>query len=271
METYWNSSAKRLQKTTLQNGSEAPHMGKNDSSKTRVRPIFRALYESGQSGSWVDELLLMGASRPFASVGHLTDPPHFEFLAVPPKQFLRWLVENPQKWPTNWEAIKMRNEILEARRRLARGEPAKSKALEAIDLASTLSSDYSGWWCLEGPSRVDCALFAENAVIFIEGKRTEREPSKTTTFCANRNQMARNLDCARRYGHDNGLDYYAMLVIEQGNSSRTSAAKKIAGQLALSLPHLSPSELQETEQHYLGFTTWKDIVDRFRLPPSLIA
>lgn len=271
METYWNSSAKRLQRAILQNGSDSANMGKYDSSKTRVRPIFRALYESDKSGSWVDELLLMGAGRPFAPVGHLTEPPHFEFLAAPPKEFLRWLVENPQKWPTNWDAIKMRKEILEARRGLAQGEPAKSKALEAIVRAGTLSSDYSGWWCLEGPSHVDCALFAENAVIFIEGKRTEREPSKTTTFCTNRNQMARNLDCARRYGHDNGLDYYAMLVIEHADSSRTSAAKKVAGQLALSLPHLSPSELQEAERHYLGFTTWKDLVDKFRLPPSLIA
>lgn len=245
-------------------------MGNYNSSKTRVQPIFSALYNNDRSGRWLDELLRMGGRSPLAAVGVLTAPPCFEFLAAPSKEFLRWLVEHPQEWPAKWETIKMRGEILDARRSLVRGEPARSEALKAIRDAGPAPSDYSGWWCLEGPSHIDCALFTENAVIFIEGKRTEREPSKTISFCATRNQIARNLDCAKRYGQEKGVDYYALLVIEDGSESRISAAKEIAEQLALSLPHLSSDELQEVEQHYLGFTTWKEIVDTFSLPQSLM-
>ena len=64
------------------------------------------------------------------------------------------------------------------------------------------------------------ALFTESAVIFIEAKRTELAPSKGIRFALTRDQIARNLDCARRYGKDKSVDFYAMLIIEDGDKQR---------------------------------------------------
>ena len=82
-------------------GSEEFLMGKNDSSKTRIQPIFDALYRSDPRGKgWLDRLLTIGGRMPVAQVGLLMKPPNFEFLVPPSKGFLRWLEQNPQRWPS---------------------------------------------------------------------------------------------------------------------------------------------------------------------------
>lgn len=124
---------------------------------------------------------------------------------------------------------------------------------------------------MEGPTHVDCALFTERAVIFIEGKLTERAPSKGIRFASTRDQIARNLDCAKRYGKEKSLEFYAMLVIEGGDKQRAFIASEVGAQIRKSLPHLSPEEAAQVEGHYLGFTTWQAIVEAFRLPPTLLA
>ena len=38
-----------------------------------------------------------------------------------------------------------------------------------------------------------------------------------------------------------------------------------------SLPHLSEAQQADLMKHYLGFTTWQEIVTRFGLPSTLLA
>jgi hypothetical protein len=247
-------------------------MGTFDSSKTRVQPIFDALYRRHPSGEgWLDRLLTMGGRAPVNPVGALRQQPRFEFIASPSKDFLRWMVMNTETWPLNWTEAKMPKHVLEARKFLAKGEPKRSEALAAIEVAGNDPRAYSGWWCLEGPTHVDCALFTERAVIFIEGKRTELAASKGIRFAATSDQIARNLDCAKRYGKEKSLDFYAMLVIEDGDKQRAFIASEVGAQIRKSLPHLSPEEAAQVEGHYLDFTTWQAIVEAFRLPPTLLA
>jgi len=240
-------------------------VGRYDSSKTRVRPIFEALYAQDESGSWVEPLLRMGGRSPLIHLGRLVEPPRFELVAPPPKAFLFWLVKNPTEWPENWKKLKARQEIRDARLLLADGSNL-TDALAAIERAGNTSKGYSGWWCLEGSTHVDCALFMENAVVFIEGKRTEYGPSKSIGFAQKRNQIMRNLECVQSYGRMRGLDYYAMLVIEDGDQHRATIAADVANHVADSFPHLSRPEIRDIEKHYLGYTTWKRIVDEFHLP-----
>src|SRR5690348_15661809 len=85
-------------------------MGKYDSSKTRVQPVFGRLLERDPTGArWLRDLL---RTAPFAgrlgddvlrapgllAAGGLT---RFEYPAPPSESFLRWLIEHPQwmTWP----------------------------------------------------------------------------------------------------------------------------------------------------------------------------
>ena len=90
------------------------------------------------------------------------------------------------------------------------------EALAAIDAGQ---SHRQQWWCFEGTTMVDCALFADRCVVFAEGKRTELGASANVSWYRGRNQVLRNLDCARSYAASNGLDYYAMLIVEEASAS----------------------------------------------------
>jgi hypothetical protein len=114
----------------------------------------------------------------------------------------------------------MPEQVLEARRLLAKGEPKMSEALAAIDNANNDPGAYPGWWCLEGPTHVICALFTESAVIFIEGKAHRTRSFEGNQIRSYSRSDRRNLDCARRYGKDKSLDFYAMLIIEDGDKQR---------------------------------------------------
>jgi hypothetical protein len=63
-----------------------------------------------------------------------------------------------------------------------------------------------------------------------------------------------------------------MLIIEDGDKDREESARDIESPkcIASSLPHLSESERQEMMQHYLGFTTWRKVVEAFGLASTLL-
>ena len=121
---------------------------------------------------------------------------------------------------------------------------------------------------------VDCALFTDRCVVFVEGKRTEAGASRDVSWYAGRNQVLRDLDCARALAAANGLDYYTLLVIEEpaARDPRLVAAQQIVNTdvVTKSLPHLTPDERREVLDHYLGFTTWQQIVRSFDLHPNLL-
>lgn len=72
---------------------------------------------------------------PLNPVGALRQPPRFEFIVSPSKDFLRWLVTNTETWPSNWSKAKMPKSVLDARKLLIKGEPKRSEALATIEVA----------------------------------------------------------------------------------------------------------------------------------------
>ncbi|MGH8597997.1 MAG: hypothetical protein ACREXT_15185, partial [Gammaproteobacteria bacterium] len=73
-------------------------MGKLDSSRTRVQPVFKALHRSDATGAtWLGPLMQMGGREAPVDPGRLSDPPKFEFGAQPPRVFLEWLVKHPER------------------------------------------------------------------------------------------------------------------------------------------------------------------------------
>jgi hypothetical protein len=174
----------------------------------------------------------------------------------------RWLILNPSRWTIPSHALSP--ETRAKRDALRRGDPETVQ--EAIAEIETNTSHERQWWCLEGTTRVDCALLTEKAVIFVEGKRTESGPSAAISWYAKRDQVLRILDCARWYAMRTGLEYYAMLIIED-DPEKIEVAKQTgrAETFENSFPHLSPRSRQIVEKRYLGVATWKQVSDAFRL------
>jgi len=65
-------------------------MGRFNSSLTRVKPTFNALYKKDPTGqTWLLDLLRLGNrdENQLPELGVLQRPPAYEFCADPPKQF----------------------------------------------------------------------------------------------------------------------------------------------------------------------------------------
>ena len=67
--------------------------------ETRERmPIFTELSHRDPLGrSWLSDLNKLGGRSSVLSPGDLIVPPFFEFPAPPPRDFLAWLVSNPER------------------------------------------------------------------------------------------------------------------------------------------------------------------------------
>jgi hypothetical protein len=261
-------------------------MGRLDSSKTRVQPVFEALYCQDTTGeAWLRRLLGMAQREAGAetvavpaTLGHLAPPPHFEFPTDPPREYLEWLVMHPQALtspPENaWKSWSGRTQ--EKRRALLAGDPAiQAEAIAELQKRSHLPR--RAWWRLEGVTYVDCALLTETTAIFVEGKRTEIGPSKRVLWYPGRNQVLRVLDCAAAHARrTRRKHYFAILVVEEGlvkgDPIRQAEIEGVTSPSTVreSLPHLTDEERTALLSHYLGVTTWQAIVTGLDLEDDVL-
>jgi F0F1-type ATP synthase assembly protein I len=145
---------------------------------------------------------------------------------------------------------------------LRRGDPeAIAKALEL------LRTDPSprGWHILEGQTYPDALIITGDALVVIEGKRTELGPTTGTTWMPVRHQMLRHIDAAWEIRGHRVVYGFFIVEAEEGSvevpqnwidaSQRTIAPEA----LAESLPHRSPAERDGITRAFLGVTTWQAV------------
>lgn len=254
-------------------------MGKYDSSRTRVVPVFDALLDRDSTGrSWLPALLQLGSRAagrvwriPPGSLvaGHPRWWGKKERRLDPPKVLLRWLVENLSA-PTS-DALWGSPATREKREQLvARHPEAIAEALRLLDGPRRSRC----WYVLEGQSRPDACLETQTLLLVIEGKRTEREATAVTTWMPQRSQMLRHMDAA--WELRSGRQVLGLMIVEgQGGSDATAPSdywlKQADGQvidpaLNASLPHRTPGERKEIADGFLGVTTWQQVCAEFRLP-----
>lgn len=261
-------------------------MGKHDSSRTRVQPVFDALHSRDPSGdTWLRALLEMArhAAGPEpmaipADVGQLVESPRFEFPANPPTPFLRWLIEHPDSLskPPDAEWKKWGERTRQKRHALLAGDSAiQAEAL--AELERHLRLPRRAWWRLEGTTYVDCALLTPSTVVCVEGKRTEMGPSRGIVWYPCRNQVLRVLDCAAAYARQTDRPhYFAILVVERDlveHDTKRQAeieAVTLSETVRNSLPHLTDEGRADLLSHYLGVTTWQAVVERFGLGSEVL-
>lgn len=265
-------------------------MGNRNSSVTRVWPVFDKLLDQDPSGdTWLVPLLKLGSRSVEASPAILRDPgrllpelawfdlampgPLVKVLGasrmerlktirnayerdIPPSAaFLHWLLHNPDRlvWPrdTGGRERVFADSTNERRRRLLAGDTkVRDEALSELD-CSEVEGSKRKWWAFEGFTSVDCLLETERLLVLIEGKRTEGI-SKSTDWFRGRNQVIRNLEVARAMA--GATKEYAVLLCAEKHIELPDAA------WCDSLPHFSEQDINELQRHYLGCTTWPEIV-----------
>jgi hypothetical protein len=242
--------------------------GKHDSSKTRVRPVFDALWTNGRD--WLPQLLALptgGCEDAQIKSGDLTLihghwEPHEKCLN-PPVSLLSWLIRNVDL-PASTASDN------ESRQRLAIGDPETIE--HALRLLRTDGASRA-WYIFEGPTCPDVYLVARDALVVIEGKRTERSTTIDTTWLNGRHQIWRHLDAAWELRGRRAV--YGLLIVESDPASTDGSVPEIwrsAGQACLdpavlltSFPHRSAEEVVAISRCYLGVTTWRKVCERFHI------
>jgi hypothetical protein len=239
--------------------------GKYDSSKTRVWPVFDTLWKRGRD--WLPELLSLPTGgcrdagierRDFALLEGYWEPN--ERCLNPPVSLLSWLIRNVGTLNSaSFEGA--------LRQRLASGDP--SAVDEALRLLRTEGATRA-WYVFEGPTCPDVYLVACDALVVIEGKRTEATTTTDTTWLKGRHQIWRHLDAASEIRGNRAV--YGFFIVESDANGTLPEHWRLAGASCLdpdalrsSFPHRSSAEIDAISRCFLGVTTWRHVCDRFEI------
>jgi hypothetical protein len=236
--------------------------GKYDSSKTRVVPVFEQLAQ--RSDDWVRTLISLprteverqkgwaGLNLSY-QVGKWGDD---EARLAPAPSLLAWLLKNPGQWAAAPDTPE--------RQRLFEGDTA---TLETALRLAAKPSRRKEWFILEGHTAPDVYIETPDALIVVEGKRTEGGPTCSTKWMAGRHQVWRHIEAAWEVrGH---RKVFGFLIVD-GNALdvpphwQAACTETVSGNaLAGSFPHRERSEIDAICQCFLGVTTWQRVCDSF--------
>jgi hypothetical protein len=254
-------------------------MGKWNSSVTRVAPIFDRLFTDDPSGAnWLAGLLNLGSRaaevdipkiRPLLIEGHGPTWGPSELALPAPLLLLEHLVHS----------ITPRQVAESGGSPYTRGKREALAVRDADTVAEALRALRSGnrgrkWYVLEGASKPDATLNMEDAVLVVEGKRTERSCTSTTTWMGVRSQLLRHMDAAME--HFPGKAVFGLLLVEgEGGAealapsqywANESMAQFDSSMLSSSLPHRSPEDRSRMASGILGVATWQAVCAQNDIP-----
>jgi hypothetical protein len=233
--------------------------------------VRRLVAEDPTGANWLLPLMELGSRakicRPPPQPGTLRSSPRFEYPCLAAEDLLIWLIENaPLLGQSALGKFKGAPVTKNKRDALLKGDPVVRKEARARLASHGRRPGRGQWQVLEGETKVDCALFADNVTLFIEGKRTEPHLTDRVTWVPDRNQVLRNLDCLRVEAF-RPAERYVLLVVEEGTKLVGEAIALDGGGATVdrALPHLADGPRQDLWSHYLGYTTWQAIQGRFQL------
>ena len=245
-------------------------MGIRNSSRTRVAPIFERLYARDSTGrQWLPTLLTLGErttevsilpAQPTLIPNHQPTWGDTELSLDPPTSLLEYLVQNVTVERVDKSGDK--GLVLQKRQLLARKD--------AMCIEEALAAIRSGargrhWYVLEGPSCPDATLIMDEAVLVVEGKRTERSCTSQTKWMTGRSQLLRHMDAAMEKFSSKRV--FGLLIVEGNGGAEAvspsshwlseSAAQSTAQMLTSSLPHRSQAVRDRLAEGILGVSTWQ--------------
>lgn len=244
--------------------------GKKDSSRTRVVPVFDKLKR--RSDDWVRRLLSV-PRYPGVVVADVTKLDLSfsggfwganEYPFGPPTRLLEWLVRNPTELRHNSSSHPDRNSLLKG------DQAALKQALAEIERHPR----GRGWHLLEGTSFPDATVVTPDAVIVVEGKRTESGPTTDTSWLAGRHQIWRHIEGA--WGMRSARKVFGFFIVEEADGRISElwerAAKETVSErtLSTSFPHLSAEEKSEIAGSFIGVATWQQVCAEFDIDVTIL-
>jgi hypothetical protein len=263
--------------------------GSFNSSITRVRPVFQQLFKK-DAVNWLPVLLCLSKTdygkelakntgkllpelikkhiykdRVIARYGFpsIKLEACFEYPLAPPKRFLKWLIEHPERmtWPCDKNGQELQFSSITQKwreyllRRADTKECGKAKEIALAELMRFgVHRSRRKWWAFEGFTEADCYLETDCLILVIEGKRKEKT-SKDISWHPERNQLIRNLEVVSEQAKAKRKEYGVMVCAEAediGINNLEADAEK-------GMPHLNPSERRAITNHFLGCVLWKDL------------
>jgi hypothetical protein len=177
----------------------------------------------------------------------------------PPRSLLEWLVRNPPASGPTDLGIRSAEKRAKRERLIAGDEAIRAEALALLDTRGE-----QDWHLFEGATSVDAYLETPELIVLIEGKRTERAPTKKTSWMPVRHQILRNIDAA--WDERGGRHVAAFFIVEgrepdptdvphewKSFATLTTSPEALEG----SLPHRTPAEREAIANSFLGVTTWQ--------------
>lgn len=251
-------------------------LGKRDSSKTRVVPVFNQLISYDKTGlSWLDRLLKLPHIP--TQHGYISIPDSLPVIDLgwgnnekaldPPISLLRWLINNleidPEEDSTDSEATRRK------RKALFQKDPEAIK--KALSLLERPKRPGKAWYILEGKTQPDVYIETSTLIIVIEGKRTEPTSTLNTKWMPVRHQMLRHLDCA--WEVKGSREVFGFFILEgEGRADAVQIPKHWISLLSetvstetinRSLPHRNIDERERIAKSFLGATTWQKVCIEF--------
>jgi len=178
---------------------------------------------------------------------------------------LSWLIRNPRK-PLSGKLSNSPD------KKLIREEWIAGKHERIIEGLDLLRNRRNGvdWHIFEGKTKPDVFLETENAIVVIEGKRTEGGPTTETKWMKIRHQILRHIDCAWEIrGNKTVIGFF---IVDQTKCDPGDPSSKweeyeqgTTSQEALchSLPHRGPEEQMNISRCFTGVTTWQQVCSEF--------
>jgi hypothetical protein len=241
-------------------------MGKHNSTKTRVAPIFDQLYMNDNSGhSWIPKLISLpvgGNSVRFSVNCDFTIQESMwgdkEKQLDPPVALLSWLIRHPRP-PLSGTLSSDPDKALKRSEWIAGSE---TRRLEGLSLLRN-NPNGEDWHLFEGQTQPDVFIQTPDVVVVIEGKRTERGPTTNTKWMAGRHQMLRHIDCAWEVAGNRKI--IGFFIVEGTDNDRLVptpwieyARQTVAPDaVASSLPHRGLEEQNGIASCFAGVTTWQ--------------
>jgi hypothetical protein len=255
-----------------------------DSSVTRVAPVFSALEQ--RTDGWVTPLLNLASSgthagrRPWAAED--MTPSRVDFADKrrgrregglrPPNSLLAWLIANVQN--PSGRTLSTNPEVARRRERILARDPATiAEALRSLDQ----NGRDSAWCRFEGPTYPDVVIETPDALVIVEGKRTERGPTTHTTWMPGRHQILRHLDAAWEIRGRRSVYGFFVVEADPNDDARVptqwtqAAAATLSGDAVKdSLPHRSGEDQASIAAAMVGITTWQAIVAAIGIDPAVL-
>ncbi len=274
-------------------------MGKYDSSRLKVVPVFSALLKANLwsqffecvnvhatvgDGNCVEKTLKLPVfeeHEPEVRFGDKSSVGQGE-KALPPKvDLLKWIVQNC----TDSRYVKSPKQGTSQERKDLFTCPHKRE--EAVKAITELSNQHGitaqgeannfprKWYILEGASRPDVYIETATFILVIEGKLTERTFTTSTSWLKHRDQMIRHMDALYPMEGSPSKPIFGLYILPSESDYYNVFRSKdhpifpdLPGKICRyqdfsiwkeSLPHRKSDTIGQMYSHFLGYITWESL------------